>query len=81
MMEKRINEKVNPLTIDEIRDDLNLRFERLNMKANEENETEVVEDLAVFGSHFNGKCRNCGAIGYKAQDYKNKTQQNGVFFN
>jgi hypothetical protein len=29
MMEKRITDESNPLTIDEIRDDLNLRFERL----------------------------------------------------
>jgi hypothetical protein len=53
----------------EIRDDLKIRFERLNKKENE-NESEVVEDLAK------GKCRNCGFIGHKAQGYKNKTQQN-----
>jgi DNA-binding cell septation regulator SpoVG len=40
MMEKRINDKLNPLTINEIRADLNLCFERLNMKANEQNESE-----------------------------------------
>jgi hypothetical protein len=33
IMEKHINDKVNPLTIDEIRGDLNLHFKRLNMKA------------------------------------------------
>jgi hypothetical protein len=32
MMEKRINDKINPLTVDEIRADMNLRFERLNKK-------------------------------------------------
>jgi hypothetical protein len=32
LMEKRVTDKSNPLTIDEIRDDLNLRFERLNEK-------------------------------------------------
>jgi hypothetical protein len=37
MMEKRVTDKYNPLTIDEIRDDLNLRFKRLNEK-NEESE-------------------------------------------
>jgi gag-polypeptide of LTR copia-type len=34
MMEKRLNDKMNPLTFDEIRDDLNLGFEQLNEKAN-----------------------------------------------
>jgi hypothetical protein len=37
LMERQINHKLSPLTVDEIRDDLNLRFKRLNMKSNEEN--------------------------------------------
>jgi hypothetical protein len=32
MMEKRVTDKSNPLTIDKIRDNLNLRFKRLNEK-------------------------------------------------
>jgi hypothetical protein len=44
---------------------------------NEENESEVFEDLASFGVKSNGKCRNCGALGYKVQDCRSKTQQNG----
>jgi hypothetical protein len=59
-IEKRVNDKVNPLTIDEIKDDLNLRFERLNKKANEQNESKVVEDLTLFGVQFKRKCRNHG---------------------
>jgi hypothetical protein len=39
MMEKRVTDKSNPLTIDEIRDS-NLRFERLNQKQNEESEND-----------------------------------------
>jgi hypothetical protein len=75
MVEKRINEKVNFLKIDEIRDDLNIHFERLNMKANEENDSEVVEDLPLCGGQFKRKCRNCWDIGHKSpQDYINKTQ-------
>jgi hypothetical protein len=78
MVEKRINENVNFLKIDEIRDDLNICFERLNMKANEENDSEVVEDLALCGGQFKRKCRNCWDVGHKSpQDYISKTQQNG----
>jgi hypothetical protein len=76
MIAKRINDKVNPIKIDEIRDDLSLRFEWLNMKANKENEVEVVEELALFGSQFKGECRTWGAIVHKAQDCKKNTQQN-----
>jgi hypothetical protein len=42
MSEKRVTDKSNPLTIDKIRDDLNLRFERLNEKQNEENEMTII---------------------------------------
>ena len=47
MMEKRLNDKANPLTVDEIRDDLNLRFERLNEKTNN-NESEDNQDVDSF---------------------------------
>jgi gag-polypeptide of LTR copia-type/Zinc knuckle len=77
LMEKRINDKSSPLTVDEIRDDLNLRFERLNMKSNHESENEEHHDVAVFGGRFKGKCRNCGMIGHKSRDCKNKFRQNG----
>jgi hypothetical protein len=77
MMEKRVKDKSNPLTMDEIRDDLNLRFERLSEKQNEENENDNNQEVAFFGGQFKGKCRNCGAIGHKAKDCKLKTNQNG----
>jgi len=76
MMEKRINDKMNPLTVDEIRDDLNLRVERLNEKIND-NENEDNQDVAFFAGQFKGKCRNCGLIGHKARGCKNKFRQNG----
>ena len=76
MMEKRINDFVNPLSVDEIRDDLNLRFERLNAKNNDDTEDGTVEDFALFSGQFKGKCRNFGVIGHKARDCKNKIHQN-----
>jgi hypothetical protein len=52
MMEKRDTDKSTPLTIDEIRDDLNLRFERLNETQNEEIENENNQEVAFFGGQF-----------------------------
>jgi hypothetical protein len=40
MMEKRVTDKSKPLTINEIRDNLNLKYERLNEKQNEESEND-----------------------------------------
>jgi hypothetical protein len=68
MMEKRVTDKSNPLTIDKIRDDLNLRFEILNEKQYEESENNNTQEVAFFYGQFKGKCRNCGAIGHKAKD-------------
>jgi hypothetical protein len=48
MMEKRVTDKSNLLTIDEIRDDLNLRFERLNEKQNEESENDNNQEVAFL---------------------------------
>jgi hypothetical protein len=78
MMDKRVTDKFNPLTIDKIRDDLNLRFERLNEKQSEESENDNNQEVASFGGQFKGKCQNFGAIGHKATDCKSKTNQNGA---
>jgi hypothetical protein len=56
---------------------LNLRFERLNEKQNEESENDNNQEVAIFGGQFKGKCRNCGAIGHKAKDCISKMSQNG----
>jgi hypothetical protein len=77
MMEKKVMDKSNPLTIDEIRDDLNLRFERFNEKQNEENENDNNQEVAFFDGQFKGKCRNCGVIGYKVKDCKLKMNNGG----
>jgi hypothetical protein len=76
-MEKRVTDKSNPLTIDEIRDNLNLIFKRLNEKQNEESENDNNQEVAFFGGQCTGECQNCGATGHRAKDCKSKTNQNG----
>jgi hypothetical protein len=56
MMEKRVTEKSNPLTVYEIQDDLNIRFKRLNEKQNKEIENDNNQELAFFSGQFKGKC-------------------------
>jgi hypothetical protein len=56
MMEKRVTDKSNPLTVDEIRDNLNLRFRRLNEKQNKESEIDNNQEVPFFGGQFKGKC-------------------------
>jgi hypothetical protein len=60
-----------------MRDDLNLRFERLNIKSNEHNKNCNHQDVAFFGDQFREKCRNCVVIGHNARDCKNEFLHNG----
>jgi hypothetical protein len=46
MMEKRVTDKSKPLTIDKIRDYLNLKFKILNEKQNEESENDNNQEVA-----------------------------------
>jgi hypothetical protein len=78
MMEKRVMDISNPLTIVKIWDDFSLRFKRLNEKQNEESENDNNQEVAFFGGQLKGKCRNCSAIGHKPEDCTLKTSQNGV---
>ena len=79
LMERRIGDKEKPLTIDEIRDELNLRFERLSMKSASNNESDVLEEQALFSGRFKGVCRNCGMIGHKSVNCNKRRSTNNRF--
>jgi hypothetical protein len=68
LLEKQIGNKDNPLSIEEIKEELNLQFERLSTSQN----NNLGEESALFTSQFKGKCRNCGKLGHKAAQYKSK---------
>jgi gag-polypeptide of LTR copia-type/Zinc knuckle len=68
LLEKQIGNKVNPLSIEELKEELNLRFERLSTSQNDN----LGEENALFTSQFKGKCRNCGKLGHKAAQCKSK---------
>jgi gag-polypeptide of LTR copia-type len=60
LMEKRFGNKENPLTIDELQEDLNLRYERLSSKSESTRNDDYGEEKALFVTQFKCKCRNCG---------------------
>jgi hypothetical protein len=65
-LEKRLNDKVNPLKIHEIRTELALQYERLGGKKSSD-DNEVTQDQALYaGRNFKGQCRKCGQRGHKA---------------
>lgn len=68
LIEKRIGSKDNSLSIEELKEELSLRFERLSTKQNDHSG----EENALFTLQFKGQCRNCGKVGHKASGCKPK---------
>ena len=64
LLEKRIGNSSNPLTVDELGEELNLNFERMNAKKDDGADDGDAEQALVFGQ-FKGKFHNCGKIGHK----------------
>jgi hypothetical protein len=57
LMERKVSDGDKPLTVEEVRGELNRRFERLNMKTSSNKEGEVLEEHALFSGQFKGKCQ------------------------
>jgi hypothetical protein len=71
-LEKRVVDSKKHLSIEEIKAELSLCFERLNVISNQSNENVVLEKLALLSEQYKGKCCNCGQIGHKAAECKEK---------
>jgi hypothetical protein len=56
LMEKRIVDLKKPLSMEEIKAELSLCFERLNVSSNQSNEN------VVLSGQYKGKCCNCGQL-------------------
>jgi gag-polypeptide of LTR copia-type len=76
LLERRIGDEKDLLTVSEIRSELSLRFERLNNHSNNEN-GKALDEMALYTGQFKGKCTNCGKIGHKSFQCKNRGTQNG----
>jgi Zinc knuckle len=72
LLEKRIGDKVNLLSIYELKEDLKLRFERLSSKSEYTKHEEFGEEKALLITKFKEKCQNCGKLGHKSAQCKSK---------
>jgi hypothetical protein len=64
-LERRVDHQQNPLTLDELREELRLKYQRLTRYNQKEDATALV---ANFKKGFKGTCRLCGKYGHKATD-------------
>jgi hypothetical protein len=66
-LEDKIGDDQNVLMIEDLRDELNLRFERMNAKDDSDSNDKDEEEKALFGGgQFKGRCNNCGKYGHKS---------------
>jgi len=70
-LRKRLDDLNNPLTIEEVREELNLKFEMNNRRLRGSPGGEN-EETALFAGGFKGKCNSCGKFGHRARDCRNK---------
>jgi gag-polypeptide of LTR copia-type len=66
LLEKRIVDVNNPVTIEELKEELTLRFERLTSKTDSAKLKSTFDKKALFMGQFKGKCCNGGKLGHKA---------------
>ena len=68
-LQHRIDTTVDPLTISELRVRLRHRYTKLYSGMSDKDKD---GETALFAGGFKGKCNNCGKIGHKAKDCRDK---------
>ena len=72
-LEDRIGSSTNGLEIEDLRDELSLRYERMNVRDESSDEDDDGEEKALFGGgQFKGRCNSCGKYGHKATDCRSR---------
>ena len=69
-LEKRIGSSLDPLTIKELREELKLKFQKLNGGRYGDSSGDQEGEIGLFAGGFKGKCHNCRKIGHKTRDCK-----------
>jgi hypothetical protein len=75
LLEKRLGASADPVTIEEIRHDLNLKYQKMygvkKLTTHNKNET------ALCAGGFRGRCNECGKISHKLHDCHKRQQGQG----
>jgi hypothetical protein len=77
-LEKRIGSSTDPLDIEEVREDLSLRYERLG-KTDDDSDSDDEEHALYVGGQFKGRCNKCGKYGHKAAECRSKPGDDNKF--
>ena len=74
VMERRLDDTMDPLTIDIIRDELSLKYEKIKRTLGIDEESLEKDETAFVSGYakFKGRCYGCGKFGHKSGDCKSK---------
>ena len=89
LLEKRLNHKKNPLTLEDVRSDLNNHYSKMYPDSDDDSDyfgggddsdsddsdDDDEKEKAMFSTQFKGKCHNCGKIGHKSPDCPDKKKK------
>ena len=78
LLARRIGCEKDPLSIDELRSELNLRYDRMRTRKDDDIPEDKGEHALFAGGKFKGKCRNCGKWGHKAKDCDDRDSKKGT---
>ena len=67
-LEKRIGSRSDPLTVKELREELKLKYQKLNGGKYGGPTEDQEGEIGLFAGGYKGKCHNCGNIGHKSKD-------------
>ena len=77
-LEKKIGAKSDPLTLKELREELKLKYQKLNGGKYGGTSGDNEGEIGLFAGGFKGKCHNCGKHGHKFKNCKEvKDNQSG----
>ena len=67
-LEERVDSVINPLGIEDVRQKLSEKFEKMKIRKKIKEDSEDEDDQALFTTKFKGRCNKCGKFGHKAKD-------------
>ena len=67
-LEERVDSVTNPLGLEDVRQKLSEKYEKMRLRKKFKDESDDDEEQALFATKFKGRCNKCGKFGHKAKD-------------
>ena len=67
-LEERVDSTTNPLGIEDVRQKLSEKFEKMRLRKKLKEDTDDEDEQALFTTKLKGRCNKCGKFGHKAKD-------------